>query len=337
VARRLINLAVGLLLGGLFLFYVFHDLDLDGLKSSFARADYLFLLPYAVSVFGYHCVRILRWHLMLQPLHRFTFGRVFQIASVGFLSILLLPFRLGELVRPYLAAERGEVRMSSALATVMVERSVDGIVLTLLFFLLTANAPFHDNPRIPVDLTTIGLVAFLLFSVLLVGLATMVLLGERAERVAGRVGRVLGERAGQRLAGLAQSFSEGLAVLRGGGRLGIFLLLTVAYWSINGLGALLLFQAMSETAELPWLASYGLMAVLGVAVMIPHLPGFVGAFQVAVFVALLMFDADISKEGATAFSFLMQGTIIAVQALCGFPFLIMGKVSLSLGRKSDEH
>ena len=126
---------------------------------------------------------------------------------------------------------------------------------------------------------------------------------------------------------MARSFLDGLRVVQGFRRAGAFLGLTAAYWGANGLGGWILFHALPGTEHLPLAAGYGLMAVLGIAVMVPNLPGFLGAFQVAVYLALLMYDKSIDKEVAIALSFIMQATVLVVQAACGFPFILTGKVS----------
>ncbi|NOZ86909.1 MAG: flippase-like domain-containing protein [Deltaproteobacteria bacterium] len=333
---KLLNLAVGMGLGGLFLWYIFHDLDYGRLLKALEHANYGYLPLYASTVLGYHLIRIFRWHLMLQPLHPYKFRRTFQIGSVGFLSIFLLPFRLGELVRPYLAAQEPKVKFSSVLATIMVERTIDGIVLTLLFFVLAMLAPNIDDPNIPLDLAMFGKGALLVFAVSLAGIVTLMVLGERGMRLAELIGGLFSRRFGTRLARLVGNFLEGIRVVHGYKKAGAFLLLTLAYWTTNGLGGWILFHALHETSHLPLVAGYGLMAVLGVAVMVPNLPGFVGAFQVAVYLALLMYDGSIDKESAIALSFIMQGTVLAVQAGCGLPFVLTGRVSLLKTVKSSE-
>ena len=50
------------------------------------------------------------------------------------MAILALPVRLGEFVRPYFVARERRVRMSAAVGTVAVERIVDGLLISILFF-----------------------------------------------------------------------------------------------------------------------------------------------------------------------------------------------------------
>ena len=55
------------------------------------------------------------------------------MVAVGYMANNLLPVRLGELVRSYYLARREPVRASTALATIIVERVFDGLVLLFFF------------------------------------------------------------------------------------------------------------------------------------------------------------------------------------------------------------
>ncbi len=56
------------------------------------------------------------------------------ISSAGFMAIFALPMRLGELARPfYVSRERG-ARVSTLVGAVAVERIVDGLLISMLFF-----------------------------------------------------------------------------------------------------------------------------------------------------------------------------------------------------------
>ena len=76
-----------------------------------------YLAGYLVLQVGVHLARSLRWNFLLAPLGvRVPRGPLLAISSVGFMAILALPVRAGELIRPYLLAREGRVRMSAAVA-----------------------------------------------------------------------------------------------------------------------------------------------------------------------------------------------------------------------------
>src|SRR5690348_14690987 len=78
--------------------------------------------------------RSVRWRYLLRGIVEVPKRRLFAVSCVGFCAILLLPFRLGELVRPYmLRARAGEkspgvpiVSMTAGTSTIIAERVIDG-------------------------------------------------------------------------------------------------------------------------------------------------------------------------------------------------------------------
>ena len=89
---------------------------------------------YVALLFVMQVCRSLRWNNLLAPLgiHVPT-GPMLAISAVGFMEILALPARLGELVRPGLLRKRG-VSATAALGTVAVERIVDGLLVSVFVF-----------------------------------------------------------------------------------------------------------------------------------------------------------------------------------------------------------
>ena len=124
-------LSVGLI--ALFLLTV----DLGRMADALADANYIYLIPgvgsYMVSVL----FRTFRWRVLLGHLAQVRAARLYPVVVVGYMANNLLPLRLGELVRSYYVGEREGLSKTSALATIMVERVLDALVL--LFFILAAR------------------------------------------------------------------------------------------------------------------------------------------------------------------------------------------------------
>ena len=136
--RRVVGLIVGLAVGGLFLWLALRDINFERFKAALLGANYWWIAPYLGMVLVSTVFRTLRWQLLLRPMGRSNFWWVMHVTNVGTMAVMLLPMRLGEFVRPYLVSDRyapeNEIRMSAALATVVVERILDGLVVTALFF-----------------------------------------------------------------------------------------------------------------------------------------------------------------------------------------------------------
>ena len=87
-----------------------------------------------VGVFAHNLLRALRWRIMLSPekpgigLYNLT-----STTIIGYAVSWALPFRVGEVLRPMLLAEREKIRVSSAITTIVVERFLDGLAVVALF------------------------------------------------------------------------------------------------------------------------------------------------------------------------------------------------------------
>jgi uncharacterized membrane protein YbhN (UPF0104 family) len=110
-------------------------MDLSATASVLRGLPLSAVLVYAATMVPTHLFRAWRWKYLLRPVGvSLSFGRLMTISTVGFMAILALPFRLGEFARPYYVVRGGQSRMSALLGTVAVERIVDGLVLSILFF-----------------------------------------------------------------------------------------------------------------------------------------------------------------------------------------------------------
>lgn len=303
-ARRFRRTVVRLLLSvgiGAALFYLaFRGLEPEDLWAAFKKADYLWLVPYFGTLAVVHFLRAVRWSHLLTPLMASPPGtwRLLSVSSVGFAAIMLLPFRLGEFVRPFLIADPrrptgdaapsgqgGErLRVSAALGTIAVERAVDGLLVSLLLcgsFLVLAHRPQAPAWMLPTAFTALGIfggaTAFLA-----VGLGrprwaisvvmTLTLLGPLAGRIGGRV-----EALRLRLEDLLSGLISGFAALAKAGALARFLGLSLVYWAVNCLGFWVLARAFH--LDLSLMGAMALCGTIAIGVVLPAGPGLVGNFH----------------------------------------------------------
>ena len=96
--------------------------------------------------------RILRWNILIQPFAKVNTASLFRIGGVGMMLVLLLPLRLGEFARPYLLKNESGAPLSSGLGSVVMERAIDGLLVTFLFFVTTTV--LGDRYEIPTALRT---------------------------------------------------------------------------------------------------------------------------------------------------------------------------------------
>jgi hypothetical protein len=294
--RLVVNLGISLAVGALFGYLAFRGLRPGELGDAFAGADYRWLAPYLLSLAAVQLFRAWRWRFLLEPVApvRPSFGRLFAISSVGFGAIILLPFRLGEFVRPFLIADPApapeeaagapRLRASAALGTVALERVVDGLLVSLFLFVsfwFLADRPGSPGWMMPTAYTalagfggaTVFLIAGLARPTLAVDLVLRLsLITLLARRLGGRWARL--EVA---LRSLLGGLISGLSSLFQARCLFAFVALSLLYWVFNGLGFWLLARAFH--LDLPLWHAYAICGVIVVGIILPSGPGLVGNFH----------------------------------------------------------
>jgi glycosyltransferase 2 family protein len=262
---------------------------LRGVDRSQVVAELRSLAPsgialYVVTLAVTHFFRSWRWEFLLRPMGvRVPLARLMTISSVGFMAILALPMRLGEFVRPYFVAREGHVRMSAALGTVAVERIIDGLVISIVFFVSYCAAPVGTFPaalRVAAWLSLAGFVGLTAF------LALALWRSEFTIQLALRVTllRRLAPRRADHVADRLRALISGFRVLADVANLTRFLWGTLAYWACNGIGMWLLARAMGLPISLS--AAFMTMAFTGVVLTLPNAPGLVGQFHAGIKMAL---------------------------------------------------
>lgn len=251
------------------------------LRHAVERLDAATFAPTVLGVFALlavtHLARSWRWHYLLAPIGvRLGFGRLMAVSSVGFMAILVIPARLGELVRPALIRKRGHISAAAALGTVAVERIIDGLMVSVMVF---ATFVALRRPDSPGWMMPTAYAALAVFAVCLIGLVfalrwpewtvrtflTVTLLDRFAPRLAAR------------LDGKLHDLISGFAVLRDGRNLVAFLGWTVVYWLANGLSCWVLARGMGVPLSL--LGTFGMMGLVMVGITLPNSPGMIGQFQ----------------------------------------------------------
>ena len=230
-------------------------------------------------------IRLIRWRLLLPQQHGRNYppGPLWHAVALGFMANNILPLRAGELIRSYTASRLAEIRFTTVLSSVAVERIFDGLTLVGLLSaaLLSSDLPadLHVGGASVARLTTFaGLMGCLGLLAGLLVLAAPVTAERLVRRVISSPG--LADRTLSALEGIRQ----GLTVLRSPSRLAAVVLWSLALWTTNALAFYIGFGAFDITVGY-WgaLLLQGLL-VLGIA--IPSTPGFFGPFE-AVIVAVL--------------------------------------------------
>jgi len=285
----------------------------------------LLALAFVASTFW---IRTFRWQQLLGPIGPTRFRTVFRSGVIGFAALSILPARVGDLLRPYLVAQKDGLPFTSAFATIVMERVLDLIaVLALMAVYVWGFADTSTwNPQFlrPIQLSAAigGLVAVVLLGVMWV-LASH---PEKIERLVHSTDRVLPRRVALRMGELARMFSSGFAVAREPRAFLFALLWSFPLWIMIAAETWAVTRAFD--IALPFMGTFLLQLFLVVGVAVPT-PGGVGSYHAAYrFGVTSFFGAPDDQAIAAA---------IVVHAIAFFPVLLLGLVfmaqdGLSFGR-----
>ena len=314
-SRRLAQILLGLVVSAGLLVYCFWDVDLGVIAARLRETIWTFLALSIALAFGSMWARAWRWGYLFPPGPRPS--HLFRALLIGYMGNNLLPLRAGEVVRIYVASRHGP-RFWTTLATVVVERALDGLALGLIVAGLLVLVP------VPVELRW-SIAIFLTLDVVAILALVMIAAAPGVCRVLiatifHRVGWI--ER---KLVGLLETMTEGLHGIRAPrnaipvvlGSVGIWFLLALSVWT----------AMRAAHLELPLVASWVVLAFLGLGVSLPSSPGFVGVVQAATVLALALFA--VPRAEALSFSLLFHASQFFPITAIGLVCLLLEHVSLT--------
>ncbi len=142
------------------------DVQWHEVAQALSRTDRLAILLALGTALLTTWMKAVRWRLLFYPSHSRLAVRTCLLALlVGQLANKLLPARLGDLARVYVIGERAKISKALALATTVVEKAMDSVVLLVLIALLSPRVPMPPwLARSSVFLS--GILAALLFAMI---------------------------------------------------------------------------------------------------------------------------------------------------------------------------
>lgn len=337
--RRIVQLVVSLAITGVSFWWTFRSTDWDAMWASLRTAKWWVLLPYMGLLFMIHLARTLRWGNLLSGLGKVKFSALNEASGIGFMMLLVLPFRLGEFARPFLIAERSSIRRSAAMTTVVLERIVDGIVIAVLLRVLLFFVPEQAH-----SLAYVRAGANVMFLVFGSGLLFLLLARWQHERVMKLIWAVFGRispKAAERVVYIVDGFVSAMRQLPDGKNLAMFFLMTGAYWALNGYGMSLLGSAFPQL-QLSFFEGLVILSVLIVGLMIPAAPGSAGTFQAFIILGLGLFlpKAVVNASGVAYANVLW---VVQMAQQIGFGLLLMvmskrsfGNIAHKLGDEANK-
>jgi uncharacterized protein (TIRG00374 family) len=301
--------------------YLFRRVDVHQLVEELRATQWSWALLAAILAPAGLWVRAQRWRYLFPPGARPP-GLVPGV-MIGYMANNLLPFRAGEVVRVYVVARRWGRGFWTTLATLVVERVLDSLVIVLVLAVLVLMVPVPAELRWGAGvLLGIDLVALTVLGALAGApdrfQALLTLLVRRWPKLERRLGYIL------------ETFLTGLQGIRTPGHALPLLGWTVLVWVVPALAAWTMLRGVH--LDLPFVAGWTVMAFVGLGVSIPSAPGYVGVFHYAAVLALGVFGAPVTK--AVGYALLFHASQILPVTLVGWVFLLREHVSLGEARRA---
>src|SRR5512143_1900277 len=161
---------IGLVISAVFLWLALRGLSLAEVASKLPGIEYWWLVPGVAVYFLAVWARAWRWRYLLRPIKPISTRALFPVVCIGYAGNNIYPARAGEVLRALVLKRHAGVAVSASLATIIVERVYDGVVMLAFVFInlpelasLTAASGFVGSIR---TLALVGTAAF--FGALLV-------------------------------------------------------------------------------------------------------------------------------------------------------------------------
>jgi uncharacterized protein (TIRG00374 family) len=296
---------------------------------------------YVVTLAVMSYFRAVRWRYLLRSFADVPRRRVLAVSWIGFAAILLMPFRIGEIVRPYMLREKGKLSMSSATGTVVAERVVDGLYLSLVLAIALVFVPtIAPLPArvvgLPISVAQVRASGFIMLGVFTAAFITIAIFyfaRNWARSMTLAVFGLVSEKLGNKLANTAEKLANGLHFLARGRDAGGFLVETTLYWGINAFGMWLLAWGCgvvhADGSPITFGEACALMGMLGCTILIPGPPGLLGVFQAGIYAGMTMyFPTNVVTTAGSAYVFLMYAIqLVWTVAAAGF-FLVVDRSAM---------
>jgi uncharacterized protein (TIRG00374 family) len=298
---------IGVIISAIFMYFALSGLHLSEVWGQVVQAKFLWIIPGVAIWFVGLWIRTWRWHYLLRPLKKIPTVKMFPIVAIGYMGNNIYPARAGEVLRAVVLKRHEDVPISASLATVVVERIFDGVVMLGFVFL---NLP--ELARLTHDSGFIGNIQQLALwgTGLFLGALMIFLLAAMFPHVAERlisvlVSKIMPERWKEKSMSLVNRFLAGLEALRSPKDVLMIFFTSVIIWLLETGKYWFVMHAFNF--QVSFFALMLMNGIVNLATTIPSAPGYVGTFDLPGIALLNAYG--IPKEIATAYTLVLHAAL----------------------------
>ena len=315
------QLWLGVLISIIFLYRVLRDIDFSLLWQDFIQANYIWILPGVAVYFVAVWARAWRWHYLLRPIKVIPTRVMFPIVTIGYAGNNIYPARAGEVIRAIILRRKLDVPVSASLATIIVERIFDGVVMLAFVFL---NLP--ELARLTDRFTVIGSLTIqdvaLWGSLAFIGALAVFLLAAmfpfQTEKLAEEITRrFLPARLRSTAMDLTCRFISGLESLRSPRDVLMVFVTSVVIWLLETVKYWFVMHAFNF--QVGFFTLMLMNGVVNLATTIPSAPGYIGTFDLPGIAVLQAYG--VNREVAASYTFVLHFALWLPITLLGLVYM----------------
>ncbi len=324
---------IGLAVGAIMLYIMFRGTDWSALGDALRRVHPGWIAAAFAAKFGALLMKTYRFRFIVRTAAEARFRWLLSATSLGILAHATLPVRPGNIVRAFVLGRLAKIPFPKCFALVLVDNTADMVAVAVIMAAGISAIPASQEIVLPAAMFdtesaitfsamairpaawaatggVIGLFSALVFTYFQQQRVTAYL-ERRLEHYAPKFGPKIGE--------IIDHFRDGLHIFRSVREIARAMLITMATWSFN----LMMHVSVWNAFDLPWNWTTPLIAqaLILASMALPGAPAFVGAYHIAVAVAVLIAapNADVPTAKAAA---------ILNHIVYFLPIFICGAVSL---------
>ena len=308
--NRIIKFILGVLISVIGLYYAFRQINFWELWIIIKNVNFILVILAIVILLLSNIIRAWRWQILVKPIKYVSFEPAFSSIMIGYFGNSVLPFRMGEFLRAFVVADKTSLTASTAFGTIVIERILDFIGLSIVILLIMTVYPLTSvGGSIIIGVIVLSLTSFIFFFLFGGFKSSLLVKIEKSSLL--RIGLL------HKLLPFIKNFLDGATTIRATNKLGIILLYTLIIWIMYYCSTYL--ATIATGIELEWFGFGVLLISTTLAISVPAAPGYVGTYHAAaVYILTNLFDVGRIDAQAAAIILHAVGTIPIVIIGAGY-------------------
>lgn len=306
---------LGIIISVVFIYLSLNKMRLSDVWTTLRTARFLWLIPGVAVYFVGVWARAWRWHYLLRPIKKIPTKTMFPVVAIGYMGNNIYPYRAGEVLRAAVLKNREGVAISASLATIIVERVFDAVVmLGFIFFNLAELGRLKVSSGFVGDIQSLSIYGAVIF----IGVLLAFLLAAMFPHITARVvdwliAHLVPLRFRVKVSGLAHRFLDGLESLRSPQEALMVFITSVVIWLLETGKYWFVMHAFDF--QVSFFALMLMNGIVNLAGILPSAPGYIGTFDLPGIAVLTAYG--VAPEVAAGYTLLLHAAL-------WFPITVLG-------------